>query len=675
MSNQIVQEQARGGFRSNRGGQNGNHKTSRRDQRLNTLSTQNSTRHTVNFEDALDNPSPKDNSENCFICDEPITCYAVSSCNHRTCHLCSLKLRALYKKRNCTEQEKVIFTRDPEKPFQDYKDADIPYIDKKLNVFCEDLEIYEDIGILLSFNCPEINCEERFNGWFDLKRHVKREHKSIKKFLSISILCSLSMNLMITLKKATNKDSKGIRSANFAMHIFTEKMSFIIIAEIYMYYAIFQQHFKKEHYLCLHEECLEKKFIVFRTSIDLKAHEVEVHGSDERRIEINFSYVDSHTRPRSHRRSPERQDGGGGDVVSPSIDSGRQTQIGESSTNDSGYVVSRRVRPPPGFGGLSPEENAGSSDSSPQPTNVIREQSSRVRIEEFPTLRASMEAVVGSNPERTRFDRSSTPTRHNISSQSQTGDVKKREKGKDPMQKLMVEASSSSASSSGRLPVRDEAFPALSVVGLVELLEDETKKRELLSAWNDYKAMESFPALEPSEGSSSVHKPPVQNKSTPRVLVIKSSSTRAGGTRPSGAHVYDKVAAAALKSSTKTNSNSPASPATNAWKDLSQFTESPRASSSVGDSSSSMSTKTIFIKGKPVKLENNNDFPGLSSTSSSTRVVNSESAWGHGGAFSSLTSNHRNDSDADGDNADTENDGKKRKQQKKKQKQVLYYSR
>jgi hypothetical protein len=39
--------------------------------------------------------------ELCFICTESIQIYAVSECDHRTCHRCSLRLRALYETRNC----------------------------------------------------------------------------------------------------------------------------------------------------------------------------------------------------------------------------------------------------------------------------------------------------------------------------------------------------------------------------------------------------------------------------------------------------------------------------------------------------------------------------------------------------------------------------------------------
>ena len=47
-------------------------------------------------------PVAEDGAEHsCFICTENIVIFAVSDCNHRTCHLCSLRLRALYKTKNC----------------------------------------------------------------------------------------------------------------------------------------------------------------------------------------------------------------------------------------------------------------------------------------------------------------------------------------------------------------------------------------------------------------------------------------------------------------------------------------------------------------------------------------------------------------------------------------------
>lgn len=42
-----------------------------------------------------------EDSEVCFICASPIEHLSVAPCNHQTCHICSLRLRALYKTRAC----------------------------------------------------------------------------------------------------------------------------------------------------------------------------------------------------------------------------------------------------------------------------------------------------------------------------------------------------------------------------------------------------------------------------------------------------------------------------------------------------------------------------------------------------------------------------------------------
>ena len=40
-------------------------------------------------------------AEVCFICASPVIHNSVAPCNHRTCHICALRLRALYKTRAC----------------------------------------------------------------------------------------------------------------------------------------------------------------------------------------------------------------------------------------------------------------------------------------------------------------------------------------------------------------------------------------------------------------------------------------------------------------------------------------------------------------------------------------------------------------------------------------------
>ena len=39
--------------------------------------------------------------ELCFICASPVVHLSIAPCSHRTCHICSLRLRALYKTKAC----------------------------------------------------------------------------------------------------------------------------------------------------------------------------------------------------------------------------------------------------------------------------------------------------------------------------------------------------------------------------------------------------------------------------------------------------------------------------------------------------------------------------------------------------------------------------------------------
>jgi len=43
----------------------------------------------------------KEDFSSCIICTEDVELYAVGSCNHPICHKCSLKLRLLYKTKEC----------------------------------------------------------------------------------------------------------------------------------------------------------------------------------------------------------------------------------------------------------------------------------------------------------------------------------------------------------------------------------------------------------------------------------------------------------------------------------------------------------------------------------------------------------------------------------------------
>ena len=67
-----------------------------------------------------------------------------------------------------------------------------------------------------------------------------------------------------------------------------------------------EKHFSNDHYPCTYPSCIEKKFVVFSSELDLRGHHVEEHGAqltakerkDVSRVEVNWS---------SSQRQPQNQ--------------------------------------------------------------------------------------------------------------------------------------------------------------------------------------------------------------------------------------------------------------------------------------------------------------------------------------------------------------------------------
>ncbi|GAA5935594.1 E3 ubiquitin-protein ligase HEL2 [Sporobolomyces koalae] len=277
----------------------------------------------------------------CFICAEPVQYWALGSCNHRTCHTCSIRLRALYKKKECTfcktECESVIFTESESKPFEEYDAESTPFSDTKLGILFESRPQLEDTLSLLRFNCPSRAnpaepiaattsetsgtnpverssepCLQILTGWSDLKRHVRAAHHATlcdlccsnkKIFAHEHELFSLpaaavpgrhghnakreseldlhleKQHALCGFCKRWFYDSDGLYKHCREMH----EECFICVRggvrhQYHLNYDRLEQHFKDTHYLCPHPECLAQKFVVFESEIDLQAHALSEHG-------------------------------------------------------------------------------------------------------------------------------------------------------------------------------------------------------------------------------------------------------------------------------------------------------------------------------------------------------------------------------------------------------------
>jgi hypothetical protein len=52
-------------------------------------------------------------AEVCWICASPIVHESIAPCNHRTCHICCLRMRALYKDKNCAHCRVSLLSKPP----------------------------------------------------------------------------------------------------------------------------------------------------------------------------------------------------------------------------------------------------------------------------------------------------------------------------------------------------------------------------------------------------------------------------------------------------------------------------------------------------------------------------------------------------------------------------------
>lgn len=298
-------------------------------------------------------------AEVCFICASPVVHHSAAPCNHRTCHICALRLRALYKTRACahcrSEAKFVVFTDDAAKRYEGFSDADFQETDDVLGIRYENKEIHGDTLLLLRYNCPDQSCDLACRGWPDLHHHVKSTHHKV-----LCDLCTRNKKVftheheLFTQQELRKHEKFGddnpgaIDQSGFKGHpecgfcrirfygddeLYThcrdkhekchvcDRRNPARRQQYYVDYNSLEQHFSKDHFRCADQECMDKKFVVFESEMDLKAHQLEAHPNglskdarrDARRVDISvFDYRTPHQDNRGGRREREGRGRGRG---------------------------------------------------------------------------------------------------------------------------------------------------------------------------------------------------------------------------------------------------------------------------------------------------------------------------------------------------------------------------
>lgn len=531
-----------------------------------------------------------DDAEVCFICASPVQHTAIAPCNHRTCHICSLRLRALYKTKTCahcrTESDHVIFTDSITKNYDEFSKSDFYKTDNNLGIFFENEDTFQDTLLLLRYNCPDAECDVACLGWPDLHRHVKTAHKK-----SMCDLCTRNKKVFthehelftpaeLGKHRKFGDDNPGaVDQSGFKGHPECGfcKERFYGDDELYAHcrdkherchicdrrdsgrkqqyfidYNDLELHFRKDHFLCPDSECLEKKFVVFDSEMDLKAHQIEVHPNglskdalrDARRVDMSgFQYRTPHEPERGGRRDGRgRGRGRGRDPNAEPLPASSaqpmsraelayqrqmaiQTSGSQSATGRSFGGQLSTPTPSEAFAARPPS-------SAPTPSTVTVTATRSTTNDASSNNRGAPSALPPANAAPQTPADHARLVRHNAvverASNLLGNDQHKLEEFRSQISWYRTSKVSATELIEGFFSLFDAGSVELGklVKELADIYEVQAKKDSLLKAWNDWRAInEDYPSLPGAATALSLSGGPTAHGGS-RVLKLKSSTAQ-----------------------------------------------------------------------------------------------------------------------------------------------------
>ena len=319
-------------------------------------------------------------------------------------------------------------------------------------------------------------------------------------------------------------------------------------------------HFRKDHFLCPDRECMEKKFVVFDSELDIKAHQLEVHPNgltkdalrDARRIDISgFQFRDSHEQEAGGRRDGRghgREGGrgrGGGRGRDPNAEPLPASSAQPMSRAELAYQRQRELQSGPS---AASRAFGGQLTSTPTPTEAFAARAPPSAAEPS-TVKATRPTTSLARNVANGFDRMSlTPQTTNAAPQTpqdqarlqrhtavteRASNMLRNDQAKLQEFRSQISAFRNSKVSATKLI---EGFFALFdtssaelgklVKELADIFEVQTKREDLLKAWGDWKAInEDYPSL-PGNATEQSLSGILAAHGGSRVLKLKSSTAQ-----------------------------------------------------------------------------------------------------------------------------------------------------
>lgn len=457
-------------------------------------------------------------------------------------------------------------------------DEDFQEIDDVLGIKYEQTEIYNDTRLLLRYNCPENTCDMACYGWPDLHRHVKGVHYKV-----MCDLCTrnkmvfthehelFTMPELVKHEKYGDDNPGAVDQSGFKGHPECEfcRQRFYGDDELYAHcrdkhekchicdrrsqgreqryyvnYNSLELHFRQGHFLCADQECLDKKFVVFESEMDLKAHQLEIHpnelSKDARRDAriVDISVFDYRTPYQDTLGRRDRDGRGRGRGRNPNTEAIPQSTAQPLRRDELAYQrqmaihsaqsVSTRT-----FGGQltlnDPRPNNRNQDQTTATSSYTRPSS----IPSVENLSLDSESIAKTTPAPTE-----NPTPQEQARRLQHTSVMDRASSllQHEPSKISTFRSSVSSYRTSQLTASaliDTFFALFDVPAadlgklikeLADIYENESKRLDLLKAWNDWRAInEDYPSL---PGPGGVLPMAAAGSGGHRILKLKSSTAQ-----------------------------------------------------------------------------------------------------------------------------------------------------
>eukprot|EP00980_Cylindrotheca_fusiformis_P008114 scaffold1727_cov133-Cylindrotheca_fusiformis.AAC.17 len=263
-----------------------------------------------------------DDHKHCLVCYSNLTLRGKAPCDHNDiCGVCHLRLRYLHTDKKCpickTANETIIVDEDPEKKFNEYpmwgNEIGAGFVHREdIGVFFESNFYYADVLPLFGYSCHECDFSsdnevgKKTTPLKALQNHLKSEHR-----LALCQLCvDNKRDFVSSLPRMTQKqlqnhlrNGDGATSGFFGHPVceFCRPKRFYDLASLHQHlhkehyechvckkqgienqffkdYKSVERHFDQQHFLCHDVQCLAARFVVFENEIDLRGHEMSVHG-------------------------------------------------------------------------------------------------------------------------------------------------------------------------------------------------------------------------------------------------------------------------------------------------------------------------------------------------------------------------------------------------------------